>query len=214
MTFIIENAKYHTISTSQKELDDSIARAYKKLLNQNLIDRIDYDLIMSLRNVEHETWIKTILNEIIKNPIGMISHDLYSFARTIQQPYGFVEKIETIETEELLKKYIDYFPNGFHSLINRKLSFYAYRFKIPEIWDIYSHESSSWLHIVFFRDRKKQLRLMLPQVGHTNDIKKIEEIKNIFFDLITCLIQLNDEQSLSFYTKQRLRKEGINIEYR
>jgi hypothetical protein len=82
------------------------------------------------------------------------------------------------------------------------------------MWDIYSHESSSWLHIVFFRDRKKQLRLMLPQVGYTNDIKKIEEIKNIFFDLITCLIQLNDEQSLSFYTKQRLRKKGINIEYR
>lgn len=173
----VDNAKYHTLPTSQKELDDSIARAYKRLIKEELLDEFDYNLVMPLREVEHEIWVKTVLNTLVKKHSGVLYSDLRNFfcSHNLASEFNFdFVKIGNIETDEQLKEYVDYFPSGFHSLINGRLSFYAYRFNFVSTYNIHTSESSDWLHIVFFRDRKKQLRLFIPQAGYTQKVEKYE----------------------------------------
>ena len=156
--------RYTTIPTTQNELDNVIEKTLKK----NCSDILECELINTLKNENHELWIRTILQIFVKNNL------LY---------------IEEIENKNLLND-DDYFCSGFHSLLNNKLSFYAYKFLTnggPK-----NSNNFHWLHLIFFRNTKNRLKYHIVRYGFTqNNDKNI--LRKILYDEIMSEIRLVDE---------------------
>jgi hypothetical protein len=175
--------RYTTIPTTQDELDNVIEKTLKK----NCSDILERELINTLKNENHELWIRTILQIFVKNNF------LY---------------IEEIENKNLLND-DDYFCSGFHSLLDNKLSFYAYKFlanggpKLPNTFH--------WLHLIFFRNAKNRLNYYIVRYGFAKNKNDKNGLRELFYDEIMSEFRLLDNIErpyISFTERRDLRHLG------
>jgi len=149
--------------TTQKELDDSLDRTYRKK-----VDKLEYLLVRSLRKENHERWINIVCSEIMKGEI---------------------------------KK--DSILNGFHTLIQGRLSFYVYRIYIPNHYEI-----KDALYVIFFRMHNKGLKT-LKLIYCYIDTSDYTEMSGILYDEVLSSIYLEDGHNrryLTFTERRALRK--------
>lgn len=175
--------RYTTIPTTQDELDNAIKKAVKK----HCEDILEVELINALKNENHELWLHTALLTLIKNKF------LY---------------IEKIENEGLLND-DDYFCSGFHSLLNNKFSFYAYKFltnggpKKPKDFH--------WLHLIFFRTTRNQLSYYIVRYGFAKNKNDKSGLRELLYDEIMSEFRLVDNIErfyISFTGRRNLRQSG------
>lgn len=175
--------RHTTIPTTQDELDNMI----KKTLKKNCADILECELINALKEENHEFWLRTALQIFIRNKI------LY---------------IEKIENKDLLNDN-DYFCSGFHSLLNNKLSFYAYKFltnggpKRPKDFH--------WLHLIFFRNTRNELNYYIVRYGFAKNKNDKSGLRELLYDEIMSEFRLVDNIErpyISFTERRNLRQSG------
>jgi hypothetical protein len=174
--------RYTTIPTTQDELDNVI----KKTLKKNCADILEIELINALKEENHELWLRTALQIFIRNKI------LY------------IERIEDKNSNDN-----DYFCSGFHSLLNNKLSFYAYKFLANG--GLKRPKDFHWLHLIFFRTTRNQLMYYIVRHGYvTNKIYK-DFSRGLLYDEIMSEFRLIDNIErpyISFTERRNLRQSG------
>ena len=174
--------RYTTIPTTRDDLDNVIKKALKK----NCGDTLEVELINALKEENHELWLRTALQIFIRNKL------LY------------IERIEDKNSND-----DDYFCSGFHSLLNNKLSFYAYKFltnggpKRPKDFH--------WLHLIFFRTTRNQLSYYIVRYGFAKNKNDKSGLRELFYDEIMSEFRLLDNIErpyISFTERRNLRQSG------
>jgi len=174
--------RYVTIPTTQDELDNVIKKALKKICG----DILEVELINALKEENHELWLRTALLTLIRNR------------------FLYIEKIENNDLND-----DDYFCSGFHSLLNNKLSFYAYKFltnggpKRPK--------DSHWLHLIFFRNVRNKLSYYIVRYGFAKNKNDKIGLRELFYDEIMSEFRLVDNIErfyISFTGRRNLRQSG------
>ena len=184
----------YTLPTTQYELDEAIERAYKKINN----DKLENMLLSALLKDNHEKYVKMMLNDYI----------LY------MDNWSYSKKIKEIETTKTKEQYKDYFSSGFHSLIDGRFSFYAYKFLIPQKIEVDRNMFTNWIHIVFFRGLNKGLRYHILHWSYTNKLEYSKGIEDVLYDEVLSKIYLKDEYErryLTFTERRNLRSKGHNL---
>ena len=96
--------------------------------------------------------------------------------------------------------------NGFHNLIQGRLSFYVYRIYIPNYY--ITDEIKNTIYIVFFRAHNKGLKTLRLNCYHTNNTNSVEML-DMVYDEVLSRIYLEDGHNrryLTFTERRSLRK--------